>query len=69
MALLYWIGLISYIPTGTVGAYLSLTIRELGFSTLKTNLMTGESSLERLPRMTELTWPAQPLLLPSLSFS
>ncbi|ORY92516.1 major facilitator superfamily domain-containing protein [Leucosporidium creatinivorum] len=56
MTLLYWIGLISYIPTGTVGAYLTLTIKELGFSTLKTNLMSAPAAAMTIILMSLVSW-------------
>ncbi|VVT46628.1 uncharacterized protein SAPINGB_P001308 [Magnusiomyces paraingens] len=37
---LYLIGLVAYIPTSTVSAYMTLTLRQLGFSTFDTNLLT-----------------------------
>ena len=55
MALLYFIGLVSYIPPGTVGAYLTLTIKELGFSTLYTNLMSAPAALLTIILMAALS--------------
>lgn len=80
MTLLYFIGLISYIPTGTgelgpsqttergrreliqrfrffssVGAYFTLTIRELGFSTFQTNLMSAPAALLTILLMTAVS--------------
>lgn len=37
---LYLIGLIAFVPTGTASAYLTLTLRNLGFSQFNTNLLT-----------------------------
>lgn len=37
---IYLIGLIAFIPTFTVGSYLTLTLKCMGFSTFNTNLLT-----------------------------
>jgi predicted MFS family arabinose efflux permease len=42
---LYLIGLTNFIAPGTVGAYLTLTLRQLGFNTFQTNLLTIPSSV------------------------
>ncbi|KAJ5209334.1 hypothetical protein N7449_003713 [Penicillium cf. viridicatum] len=41
---LYLIGLIAYIPQGPVQAYLSLTLRRLGFSTFDSNMLSIPSA-------------------------
>ena len=41
---LYLIGLVAYIPATPVQAYLSLTLKKLGFSTLNSNLLSIPSA-------------------------
>ncbi|VVT48688.1 uncharacterized protein SAPINGB_P001902 [Magnusiomyces paraingens] len=53
---LYFIGLVSYIPTSTVSAYLTLTLKQLGFSTFNTNLLTIPANFAHLILLLAQTW-------------
>ncbi|VVT48690.1 uncharacterized protein SAPINGB_P001903 [Magnusiomyces paraingens] len=53
---LYFIGLVSYIPTSTVSAYLTLTLKQLGFSTFNTNLLTIPPNAVHIVLLLAQTW-------------
>lgn len=53
------IGLTAYVGPGTVGAYLTLTIKSLGFSTFNTNLLTIPYSVLFLINNLALTWTSK----------
>lgn len=42
---LYLLGLTTFIAPGTVGAYFTLTLKSLGYTTFQTNLLTIPSSV------------------------
>ncbi len=44
---LYFIGLVAYIPATPVQAYLSLTLKRIGFSTFNSNVCTQSTLLLR----------------------
>lgn len=56
---LYFIGLVAYIPSGTVGAYLTLTLRQLGFSTFNTNLLTIPPNVGHIILLLILSWATE----------
>lgn len=53
---LYAIGLLAYAPTSTVSAYMTLTLKQLGFSTFNTNLLTIPSSVLHIILLLAITW-------------
>lgn len=53
---LYFIGLVAYIPVGTPSAYLTLTLRALGFSSFNTNLLTIPSNFIHIILLLLITW-------------
>ncbi|KAG2734218.1 hypothetical protein G9P44_002224 [Scheffersomyces stipitis] len=53
---LYAIGLLAYAPIATVKAYLTLNLRQLGFSTFDTNLLTIPSSVLHIIFLLIITW-------------
>ncbi|KAK6458391.1 putative allantoate permease [Scheffersomyces xylosifermentans] len=56
---LYAIGLIAYAPTATVGAYQTLNLRQLGFSTFDTNLLTIPSNVLHIILLLLITWASE----------
>ncbi|KAH8691477.1 major facilitator superfamily domain-containing protein [Talaromyces proteolyticus] len=53
---LYILGLLVYIPIVPVSAYLTLTLRNIGFSTVITNLLTIPVSVASIFTIVGLTW-------------
>ncbi|VVT57666.1 uncharacterized protein SAPINGB_P005809 [Magnusiomyces paraingens] len=53
---LYFIGLVAYIPMSTVSAYLTLTLKQLGFSTFNTNLLTIPPNVAHIGFLLLQTW-------------
>lgn len=53
---LYIIGLCAYIPLNTPSSYMTLTLRQLGFSAFNTNLLTIPSNVIHIIFMLILTW-------------
>lgn len=58
---LYIIGLLAYIPTGTVTAYFTLTLKHLGFSTFNTNLLTIPPNVAHIILLIFQTWLTEKL--------
>lgn len=56
---LYLIGLVAYIPTGTVAAYLTIVLRRLGFSTFNTNLLTIPANVAHIIILLIQTWATE----------
>ncbi|KAG9245898.1 major facilitator superfamily domain-containing protein [Calycina marina] len=56
---LYFIGLIAYIPATPVQAYLTLTIRRLGFTTLAANMLTVPSAFLQIFTMLILAFSSE----------
>lgn len=56
---LYIIGVLAYIPTGTVTAYLTLTLRGLGFSSFNTNLLTIPYNVAHIIILLIITWATE----------
>ncbi|KAI9675569.1 MAG: hypothetical protein M1822_008922 [Bathelium mastoideum] len=54
--LIYLIGLIVYVPMGPVTVYITLILRNLGFSTFTTNLLTIPSTAISIFTLIGLTW-------------
>ncbi|GAB1217981.1 hypothetical protein ATERTT37_007224 [Aspergillus terreus] len=52
---LYFIGLVAYIPQNPVQAYLSLTLKRLGFSTFDANMLSIPSAVLQIVLMLALT--------------
>lgn len=53
---LYALGLIVYIPLSPPGTYLTLILRQLGFSTFNTNLLTIPSTVVGIFTLLGITW-------------
>lgn len=53
---LYFIGLIAYIPATPVQAYLTLTLKRLGFSTFNSNMLTVPSAVLQIITMLTLAY-------------
>ncbi|MCJ1236563.1 hypothetical protein MMC14_004544 [Varicellaria rhodocarpa] len=53
---LYLLGLIAYVPQSPPTTYLTLTLRELGFSTFNTNLLTIPSTAIGIGTLIGITW-------------
>ena len=53
---IYLLGFTWTLPTHTIGAYLTLTLRSLGFNTFETNLLTIPSSVLLLLQLIFWTW-------------
>lgn len=56
---LYFIGLVAYIPATPVQAYLTLTIRRLGFTTLAANMLTVPSAILQIFTMLILAFSSE----------
>ncbi|ODQ58551.1 hypothetical protein WICANDRAFT_34521 [Wickerhamomyces anomalus NRRL Y-366-8] len=52
---IYLIGLLAFIPQGTVNSYLTLTLKGMGFSTFDTNLMTIPASFLHIITLLTIT--------------
>lgn len=55
----YAIGLMAYIPTATLGPYLTLNLKQLGFSTFNTNLLTIPFNVLHIVFLLVLTWGSE----------
>lgn len=53
---IYAIGFIAYIPNGTIGPYMTLSMKSLGFSRFDTNLLTIPSSVIHIITLIGITW-------------
>lgn len=53
---LYLIGLVAYIPTSTPTAYLTLTLKQLGFSAFNVNLLTIPYNVIHIFLLLGITW-------------
>ncbi|KAH7376698.1 major facilitator superfamily domain-containing protein [Plectosphaerella cucumerina] len=53
---LFFIGLVAYIPATPVQAYLTLTLRRIGFSTFDSNMLTIPSAALQIVSMLLLAW-------------
>jgi hypothetical protein len=53
---LYFIGLVAYIPANPVQAYLTLTLRRLGFSSFDSNMLTVPSAVLQIITMLALAY-------------
>ncbi|MCJ1252070.1 hypothetical protein MMC30_009308 [Trapelia coarctata] len=56
---LYFIGLIAYIPATPVQAYLSLTLKRLGFSTFNSNMLSIPSAVLQIILMLALAYSSE----------
>jgi len=56
---LYLIGLIAYIPATPVQAYLSLTLKRLGFSTFNSNMLSIPSAALQIVLMLALAYSSE----------
>lgn len=56
---LYIIGLLAYIPVNTPSAYMTLTLRKLGFNPFDTNLLTIPNNVFHFAFMIALTWATE----------
>jgi hypothetical protein len=56
---LYFIGLVAYIPATPVQAYLTLTIKRLGFTTLAANMLTVPSAVLQIITMLVLAFSSE----------
>lgn len=56
---IYAIGLIAYIPQGTVDKYLTLSLRSLGFSRFNTNLLVIPQAVLHIIILLILTWVSE----------
>ncbi len=56
---LYFIGLIAYIPATPVSAYLTLTLRRLGFSRFDSNMLTIPAAALQIITMLALAWSSE----------
>lgn len=56
---LYIIGLLAYIPLNTPAAYMTLTLRKLGFNPFNTNLLTIPYNVVHFVFMIALTWATE----------
>ncbi|VEU19833.1 DEKNAAC100798 [Brettanomyces naardenensis] len=52
----YLIGLVAFIPANTVGAYLTLVLKSMGYSTFNVNLMVIPSSVVHIILLLAITW-------------
>lgn len=58
---IYAIGLTCFIPQSPPGTYLTLKLRQLGFSTFNTNLLTIPSSIFYIGTLLGITWLSEKL--------
>ncbi|KAH9909655.1 major facilitator superfamily domain-containing protein [Xylariomycetidae sp. FL2044] len=56
---LYFIGLVAYIPATPVQAYLSLTLKRIGFSTFASNMLTAPSAGLQIITMLALAYSSE----------
>lgn len=56
---LYFIGLVAYIPATPVQAYLTLTLKRLGFSTFDSNMLTIPSAALQVFTMLALAFSSE----------
>lgn len=56
---LYFIGLVAYIPAAPVQAYLSLTLRRIGFSVFDSNMLSIPSAVLQIILMLVLAWSSK----------
>ncbi|CAJ2509734.1 Uu.00g056340.m01.CDS01 [Anthostomella pinea] len=56
---LYFVGLVAYIPATPVQAYLSLTLKHFGFSTLASNMLTAPSAGLQIITMLALAYSSE----------
>lgn len=56
---LYFVGLVAYIPATPVQAYLTLTIKRLGFTTLAANMLTVPSAVLQIFTMLGLAFSSE----------
>ncbi|KAK6204483.1 putative allantoate permease [Scheffersomyces amazonensis] len=56
---LYIIGILAYAPTATLGAYQTLNLRQLGFSTFNTNLLTIPGDFIHIVLLLIITWVSE----------
>lgn len=56
---LYFVGLVAYIPATPVQAYLTLTIKRLGFTTLAANMLTVPSAVLQIFTMLGLAYSSE----------
>ena len=56
---LYFIGLVAYIPATPVQAYLSLTLKRIGFSTFNSNLLSIPSAVLQIILMLMLAYSSE----------
>lgn len=52
----YLLALVAFLPTIPPGQYLTLTLRQLGFSVLSTNLLTIPAAVGKMLSMIFVTW-------------
>lgn len=73
---IYAIGFLAYIPMSTVTPYMTLTMKQLGFSTFNVNLLTIPAAVIHIVLLLAITWLSEKinerslvcLLLPLLTF-
>ncbi|ODQ82292.1 hypothetical protein BABINDRAFT_169677 [Babjeviella inositovora NRRL Y-12698] len=53
---IYFIGLVAYVPTGTLTSYLSLNLRAMGFTTVQTNLLNVPYLVIHIILLLIITW-------------
>ncbi|RFU27524.1 hypothetical protein B7463_g8811, partial [Scytalidium lignicola] len=58
---IYLLSLLCFIPQSPPGTYMTLTLRELGFSTFNTNLLTIPSSVFHIFTLLGITWLSEKL--------
>lgn len=53
---LYFVGLVAYIPATPISAYLTLTLKRLGYSTFDSNVLTIPAAVLQIITMLVLAW-------------
>lgn len=56
---MYFIGIVAYIPEGTVGSYMTLLLRDMGFSTFHTNLLCIPCNVLKIITLLSTTWVSE----------